>query len=341
MWYVFQTEEVVRGFTPKLYLFRDALEAAHAWDVVMSLMSTLDMKRVHLSSDKSSSAFRSRTIRGGAEEDVTCRWTVGPGAYELSSFFSAEKLPTNGHQSAFRSLRRDFVTGPPKTPGPGAYTAKNHSGGWGSRSRQQHVSAPVLSASPSSSSNAFVWTRRATAPSIPSVDTAMGYEEDADGQLVPQDAPRGQYAPPAPNQYTPQSTLTKPRAINGAWDMAERKIGERRNTGAAALAPGHSTGMTANPRPRRTLPASSFATKVEPAKAGWEPWAGPPGAPALPRTHGASRTQTPGLHASTRNPAEPALCPHRAGPGKYETDRAADGVGASRPINTVSRHRRT
>ena len=274
----------------------------------MSLMSTLDMKRVHLSSDKSSSAFRSRTIRGGAEEDVTCRWTVGPGAYELSSFFSAEKLPTNGAQSAFSSARRPFVTGPPKTPGPGAYTAKNHSGGWGSRSRQQHVSAPVLSASPSSSSNAFVWTRRATAPSIPSTDTAMGYEEDADGQLVPQDAPRGQYAPPAPNQYTPQSTLTKPRAINGAWDVAERKIGERRNTGAAALAPGHSTGMTANPRPRRTPPASSFASKVEPAKAGWEPWAGPPGAPALLELAAPLAPKRPTSMPPRATRAEPALC---------------------------------
>ena len=272
---------------------------------LMSLMSSLDMKRVHQSSDKSTSAFRSRTAAHGHESDVTCRWTVGPGAYELSSFFSAEKLPTNGHQSAFRSLRRAFVAGPPKTPGPGAYTAKNHSGGWGSRSRQQHVSAPVLSASPSSSSNAFVWTRRATAPSIPSVDTAMGYEEDADGQLVPQDAPRPPTGGVAPNQYTPLSTLTKPRAINGTWDVAERSGGSifAMNTGAAALAPGHSTGMTANPRPRRTLPASSFATKVEPAKAGWEPWAGPPGAPALLE-----------LTAPVA-PKRPASMPPRAKPG--------------------------
>ena len=310
----------------------------------MSLMSTLDMKRVHQSSPTTTSAFRSRTAAHGHEADVTSRWTVGPGAYEISSFFSAEKLPTNGHQSAFRSLRRPFVAGPPKTPGPGAYTAKNHTGGWGSRSRQQHVSGPVLGASPSSSSNAFLWTRRATAPSIPSVDTAMGYEEDADGQLVPQDALRPPTGGAAPNQYTPLSALTKPRAINGTWDVAGRSGGSMfaTNTGAAALAPGHSTGMTANPRPRRPLPASSFATKVEPAKAGWKPWAGPPGAPALLDLTAPLAPKRPAsYHASMRNPAEPALCPHRAGPGKYETDRAADGVGSSRPIKTLPRQRRT
>jgi hypothetical protein len=310
----------------------------------MSLMSTLDMKRVHQSSPTTTSAFRSRTAAHGHEADVTSRWTVGPGAYEISSFFSAEKLPTNGHQSAFRSLRRPFVAGPPKTPGPGAYTAKNHTGGWGSRSRQQHVSGPVLGASPSSSSNAFLWTRRATAPSIPSVDTAMGYEEDADGQLVPQDALRPPTGGVAPNQYTPLSTLTKPRAINGTWDVAGRSGGSMfaTNTGAAALAPGHSTGMTANPRPRRPLPASSFATKVEPAKAGWKPWAGSPGAPALLDLTAPLAPKRPAsYHASMRNPAEPALCPHRAGPGKYETDRAADGVGSSRPIKTLPRQRRT
>ena len=249
----------------------------------MSLMSTLDMKRVYKNADKSTSAFRSRTAAHGHEADVTSRWTVGPGAYEISSFFSPEKLPTNGNQSAFRSRRRAFMTGPPKTPGPGAYTAKNLSAGWGSRSRQQHVSGPVLGPSSSSSGNAFVWTRRATAPSIPSIDTAMGYEEDAYGQLVPQEAPRPPTGGVAPNHYTPLTTLTKPRAINGTWDLAERSGGSMFmvNTAAAAVAPGHSYGMSANPRPRRAAPDSSFASKVEPAKAGWQPWAGPPGAPAL------------------------------------------------------------
>ena len=59
----------------------------------MSLMSTLDMKRVYKNADKSTSAFRSRTAAHGHEADVTSRWTVGPGAYEISSFFSPEKLP--------------------------------------------------------------------------------------------------------------------------------------------------------------------------------------------------------------------------------------------------------
>ena len=122
----------------------------------MSLMSTLDMKRVYKNADKSTSAFRSRTAAHGHEADVTSRWTVGPGAYEISSFFSPEKLPTNGNQSAFRSRRRAFMTGPPKTPGPGAYAAKNVSAGWGSRSRQQHVSGPVLGPSSSSSTSAIV-----------------------------------------------------------------------------------------------------------------------------------------------------------------------------------------
>jgi len=172
----------------------------------------------------------------------------------------------------------------------------------------------------------------------------MGYEEDADGQLVPQDALRPPTGGVAPNQYTPLSTLTKPRAINGTWDVAGRSGGSMfaTNTGAAALAPGHSTGMTANPRPRRPLPASSFATKVEPAKAGWKPWAGPPGAPALLDLTAPLAPKRPASYqASMRNPAEPALCPHRAGPGKYETDRAADGVGSSRPIKTLPRQRRT
>ena len=267
----------------------------------MSLMSTLDMKRVYKNADKSTSAFRSRTAAHGHEADVTSRWTVGPGAYEISSFFSPEKLPTNGNQSAFRSRRRAFMTGPPKTPGPGAYTAKNLSAGWGSRSRQQHVSGPVLGPSSSSSGNAFVWTRRATAPSIPSIDTAMGYEEDAYGQLVPQEAPRPPTGGVAPNHYTPLTTLTKARAINGTWDLAERSGGSMfmMNTAAAAVAPGHSYGMSANPRPRRAAPDSSFASKVEPAKAGWQPWAGPPGAPALlsnsPRT-----CSTPGLYRPPR-----------------------------------------
>ena len=283
------------------------------------MMSTLDARRV-CSSDKPmagrqlgcQSSFRSKTPAHGVfrnEDDVTSRWTVGPGAYEATSFFSADKLPINGHQSSFRSCRRPFVMGPPKTPGPGAYTAKGHSGGWGSRSSKQHMTSPAPSArSPSassSSSSAFVWTRRATAPSIPSIDTAMGYEEDADGHLVPQDAPRPPKGGVAPSSYSPLSTLTKPRgAINGAWGLAEREGGSTfgifaGTTAAAALAPGHSIGMTANPRPRRAVPYSSFVPKVEPAKSGWKPWAGAPGVPA-------SRTRDSRHHSHSRHARIPS-----------------------------------
>ena len=220
-----------------------AVGGAPRADLLMSLMSTLDMKRVYKNADKSTSAFRSRTAAHGHEADVTSRWTVGPGAYEISSFFSPEKLPTNGNQSAFRSRRRAFMTGPPKTPGPGAYAAKNLSAGWGSRSRQQHVSGPVLGPSSSSSSNAFVWTRRATAPSIPSIDTAMGYEEDAYGQLVPQEAPR----PPAgAGRRRSVDPPARPRAIRAARYRSSTSSTTYGPTGARVLTSRIEDGDTGN-----------------------------------------------------------------------------------------------
>ena len=315
---------------------------------VMSLMSTFDVKRMMHSADRSStSAFRSKTVAHGAESDESCRWTVGPGAYEISSFFSAEKLPTNGHRSAFRSGRRSPINGPPSTPGPGAYTDKSFSGGWGSRSPggkapAPRSRAPLPSPSSTSDSNTPVWARRATAPSIPSLDTAMGYEEDADGKLVRQDAPRPPEGGVAPNHYTPLSTLTKPRSINGVWDLAGRGHGATFAvaTAASALAPGHSTGVTANPRPRRFPPSSSFAPKAAPTKdLDSSPWAGGPGAPALlehamppapkvpPKQFGSPPTPPRATPTGLSCP-----CPHRAGPGQYETGLAADCIGSSRPI---------
>ena len=149
-----------------------------------------------------SAAFRSRTPAHDFEADVTCRWTVGPGAYDL--FSGLDKLPAHNNRSSFKS-RRWHARPPVPTPGPGAYTPK----AWGIRTDRGVSIGP--SAGPagssgvadSSSCSSFVWTRRATAPSIPSIDQAMGYEEDADGQLVPQEAIQPPAGGVAPNHYSP------------------------------------------------------------------------------------------------------------------------------------------
>ena len=149
-----------------------------------------------------SAAFRSRTPAHDFEADVTCRWTVGPGAYDF--FSGLDKLPAHNNRSSFKS-RRWHARPPVPTPGPGAYTPK----AWGIRTDRGVSIGP--SAGPagssgvagSSSCSSFVWTRRATAPSIPSIDQAMGYEEDADGQLVPQEALQPPAGGVAPNHYSP------------------------------------------------------------------------------------------------------------------------------------------
>lgn len=249
------------------------------------------------------SAFKSATPAHDYEADVTSHWTVGPGAYNLSSFFQVNKLPASDNRSSFRSRRRPPPAQAP-TPGPGAYSPS----GWGVRSSNQSSRSSLGSDGSSSVQNgSFVWTRRATAPSIPSIDQAMGYEEDAEGQLVAQEAQRPPQGGVAPNHYSPQHTLTKPRAVVADFSAAagREQLGLGTfQTGASADAPASYTGMTANPRPRRSVPSASFATKWGAAEGAWQPWPGGPG------------------------------------PAKYDGDVASAKIGSSRPIKRFPQQRR-
>ena len=211
------------------------------------------------------SAFKSGTpAHGEFVHDVTSTWTVGPGAYRHTGM--TDRLPDGGTHG-FRSGRTKAVKDKLRVPGPGAYDPYSDA-----RARR-HLGAP---ATPSTS---FTWTRRPTAPSIPTLQMAMGYEEDGAGQLVPQEAPKPPKGGVAPNRYSPSTALTQRATLSpdfGASMGRSLPIVGTFVSSTEGLAPGCHTGVTANPRPRRPVPSTSFANKTE-KDVEWHPWEGPPG----------------------------------------------------------------
>ena len=152
-----------------------------------------------------SAAFRSKSAAHDFDADVSALWSPGPGAYEFDSFQGASD---EGGTQAFKSRRWQPRAQTP-TPGPGHYKPFAGSPSFAVRTPVQRIGG-AHPAQPRTDElgNAFVWTRRPTAPSIPSLQLAMGYEEDADGHLVPQEAPPPPKGTPAPDRYSPNVAIT-------------------------------------------------------------------------------------------------------------------------------------
>ena len=232
------------------------------------------------------SSFLSGTGRGADVDDTTARWAPGPGTYGSTAF--SDGLPEFG-SAAFKS-KRTHGRAPTPTPGPGAYTLKSTIKGSNSTESlfvgSVSGAGRVVTGGPGNSSSSFIWTRRSTAPSIPTLQLAMGYEEDADGQLVPQDAPQPPAGGVAPNRYSPSIVLTRrrPKACDfgASTGRAQPVLGAFTKATTLArngdgLAPGTYQGMTANPRPRQTPPSAPFSQKVPKPETDWRPWEGTPG----------------------------------------------------------------
>ena len=144
---------------------------------------------------------------------------------------------------------------PEPTPGPGRYSPSNMSTiGVQRRVRRQ--------ASPSS----IFWASRGSAPSIPVVDQAWGYEEGIDGSLKLQQPEQPSPTPPGPGYYSPASV-----AIKRASPMVGFSAGTGRQTvvpeactrsAAWGIAPGDYEGEHANPKPYTPLPSSIHPPKL-------------------------------------------------------------------------------
>lgn len=258
------------------------------------------------------SSFLSGTGRGAEADDNSALWAPGPGAYGSKGF--AHGLPEFG-SAGFKS-KRTQGRAPTPTPGPGAYTLKSTIKGTNSTASSFVCSVSsagrVVTGGSGSSGSGFVWTRRSTAPSIPTLQLAMGYEEDADGQLVPQEAPRPPDAMPAPNRYSPSVVLTRRRPaasdFGASAGRAQPVPGDFTKATTLArsgdgLAPGTHQGMTANPRPRQPAPSAQFSRPVPQLEIERRSWEGTPGP-------------------------------------KYDIQSGLNSVGGKLPIKTVPRQRR-